>query len=130
MVRYDPYTDSFIDDLIKDTTATNNLDAFPKNIIQRNVVEISDESIEKIANAVARKLTEISTTAKGYSKTVTESQTTSTPYKVDTSSICKTESQTNKHKHPCDGCVHNRDEDVMTCMVCDGYGLRVVVNDE
>ena len=56
MVRYDPYTDSFIDNPTKETTATINLDAFPKNIIQMNVVEVSDESIEKIADAVVRKL--------------------------------------------------------------------------
>ena len=55
MVRYDPYTDSFIDNPTKETTATINLDAFPKNIIQMNVVEVSDESIEKIADAVVRK---------------------------------------------------------------------------
>ena len=58
MVRYDPYTDSFIDNPTKETTATINLDAFPKTIIQMNVVEISDESIEKIADAVIQKLTE------------------------------------------------------------------------
>lgn len=56
MVRYDPYTDSFIDNPTKETTATISLDAFPKSIIQMNVVEVSDESIEKIANAVVRKL--------------------------------------------------------------------------
>ena len=56
MVRYDPYTDSFIDNPTKETTATINLDAFPKNIIQMNVVEVSDASIEKIADAVVRKL--------------------------------------------------------------------------
>ena len=57
MVRYDPYTDSFIDNHTKETTATINLDAVPKSIIQMNVVEVSDESIEKIADAVVRKLT-------------------------------------------------------------------------
>ena len=56
MVRYDPYTDSFIDNPTRETTATINLDAFPKNIIQMNVVEVSDASIEKIADAVVRKL--------------------------------------------------------------------------
>ena len=56
MVRYDPYTDSFIDNPTKETTVTINLDAFPKSIIQLNVVEVSDESIEKIADAVVRKL--------------------------------------------------------------------------
>ena len=56
MVRYDPYTDSFIENPTKETTATINLDAFPKNIIQMNVVEVSDSSIEKIADAVVRKL--------------------------------------------------------------------------
>ena len=56
MVRYDPYTDSFIDNPTKETTATISLDAFPKSIIQMNVVEVSDESIEKIADAVVRKL--------------------------------------------------------------------------
>ena len=56
MVRYDPYTDSFIDNPTKETTATINLDAFPKSIIQMNVVEVSDASIEKIADAVVRKL--------------------------------------------------------------------------
>lgn len=58
MVRYDPYTDSFIDNPTKETTATINLDAFPKSIIQMNVVEVSDASIEKIADAVVRKLTD------------------------------------------------------------------------
>lgn len=57
MVRYDPYTDSFIDNPTKETTASISLDAFPKAIIQR-VVEVSDESVEKIANAVVRKLTD------------------------------------------------------------------------
>ena len=61
MVRYDPYTDSFIDNPTKETTATINLDAFPKSIIQMNVVEVSDESIEKIADAVVRKLTDLKT---------------------------------------------------------------------
>lgn len=56
MIRYDPYTDSFIDNPTTETTATINLDAFPKNIIQMNVVEVSDASIEKIADAVVRKL--------------------------------------------------------------------------
>ena len=56
MMRYDPYTDSFIDNPTKETTATINLNAFPKNIIQMNVVEVSDASIEKIADAVVRKL--------------------------------------------------------------------------
>ena len=55
-MRYDPYTDSFIDNPTKETTATINLNAFPKNIIQMNVVEVSDASIEKIADAVVRKL--------------------------------------------------------------------------
>ena len=54
MVRYDPYTDSFIDNPTKETTATINLDAFPNKLI--HVVEVSDESIEKIADAVVRKL--------------------------------------------------------------------------
>lgn len=56
MVRYDPYTDSFTESVpTKETTATVNLDAFPKYIIQ-HTVEVSDESIEKIADAVVRKL--------------------------------------------------------------------------
>lgn len=56
MVRYDPYTDSFVDNGAKEEmTATINLNAFPQSIIQRTV-EVSDESIEKIADAVARKL--------------------------------------------------------------------------
>ena len=57
MVRYDPYTDSFIDNPTKETTATINIGAFPKDIIQ-HTVEVSDESIKKIADAVVRKLTE------------------------------------------------------------------------
>ena len=56
MVRYDPYTDSFIDDLIKETTATSSLDAFPKDAVLVQMVEVSDESIEKIADAVVQKL--------------------------------------------------------------------------
>ena len=56
MVRYDPYTDSFIDNPTKETTATINLDAFSQSIVQ--MVEVSDESIEKIADAVVRKLTD------------------------------------------------------------------------
>ena len=57
MVRYDPYTDSFIDNPTEGKTATISLDAIPKDIIQINeVVEVSDESIEKIADAVVRKL--------------------------------------------------------------------------
>lgn len=66
MVRYDPYTDSFtnsfIDNPTKEKTATINLDALPKAIIQRNIVEVSDESIEKIADAVVRKLSDRKTT--------------------------------------------------------------------
>ena len=54
MVRYDPYTDSFIDNPTKEATATINLDAFPNKLI--HVVEVSDESIEKIADAVVLKL--------------------------------------------------------------------------
>ena len=57
MVRYDSYTDSFIDNPTKETTATINLDAFPKSIIQ-HVVEVSDKSIEKIADAVVKKILE------------------------------------------------------------------------
>lgn len=56
-VGYDPYTDKFIDDGEKESiTATINLDAFPKNIIQLNVVNVSDDSINKIADAVLQKL--------------------------------------------------------------------------
>lgn len=58
MVRYDPYTDSFIDNPTKETTATINLNVIPKDIQINKVVEVSDESIEKIADAVVRKLTE------------------------------------------------------------------------
>ena len=55
--RYDPFTDKFIDDGKKEPiTATISIDAFPKNIIQRNVVEVSEDSINKIADAVVRKL--------------------------------------------------------------------------
>ena len=58
MMRYDPYTDSFVDNGAKEEkTATINLNAFPKYIIQRTV-EVSDESIEKIADAVVRKMTD------------------------------------------------------------------------
>ena len=56
-VRYDPFTDKFIDDGKKEPiTATISIDAFPKNIIQMNVVEVSEDSINKIADAVVRKL--------------------------------------------------------------------------
>ncbi len=58
-VRYDPFTDKFIDDGKKEPiTATISIDAFPKNIIQMNVVEVSENSINKIADAVVRKLAE------------------------------------------------------------------------
>ena len=56
MMRYDPYTDSFIDNPTKETAATISIEAFPKNIIQLNVVEVSENSINKIADAVVRKL--------------------------------------------------------------------------
>ena len=57
MIRYNPYTDSFIDNSTEKITPTINLNAIPKDTIQINeVMEISDESIEKIANAVIRKL--------------------------------------------------------------------------
>ena len=56
MIRYDPYTDSFTESVpTKEATATINPDAFTKYIIQE-VVQVSDESIEKIADAVVRKL--------------------------------------------------------------------------
>lgn len=56
-VRYDPITDKFINDGEKESiTATISLDAFPKNIIQMNVVNVSDDSINKIADAVVQKL--------------------------------------------------------------------------
>ena len=116
MVRYNPYTDSFIDNSTKETTATTatiNLDAFPMSIVQ--IVEVSDESIEKIADAVVRKLTdhktkpmevsytkEISTTAKGYSKTVTKPQT----------------------ENICDGCVCDDGKHLMYCMNCKGIAVR------
>ena len=61
IARYDPYTDSFVYEDSKTSingTATISLESFPKNIIQRNVVELSDDSIDKIAEAVVRKLAE------------------------------------------------------------------------
>ncbi len=59
MVRYDPFTDKFINDGEREPiSATICLDKWPKEIIQVNVVEVSDESIKKIADAVARKLSE------------------------------------------------------------------------
>ena len=59
IARYDPYTDSFVYEDSKTSingTATISLESFPKNIIQRNVVEVSDDSINKIAEAVVQKL--------------------------------------------------------------------------
>ena len=59
MVRYDPFTDKFINDGESEPiSATIHLDKWPKEIVQVNVVEVSDESIEKIADAVVRKLSE------------------------------------------------------------------------
>lgn len=59
MMRYDPCTDSFIDNPTKETTitttATINLNELPTYTIQRTV-EVSDESIEKIADAVVMKI--------------------------------------------------------------------------
>lgn len=58
-MRYDPVTDRFIDYSTKETTTsttgTININEFPKYTIQ-HIVEVSDESIGKIADAVARKL--------------------------------------------------------------------------
>ena len=59
IAKYDPYTDSFVYEDSKTSingTATISLESFPKNIIQRNVVELSDDSINKIAEAVVQKL--------------------------------------------------------------------------
>ena len=57
IARYDPYTDSFVyEDSKTSNTATISLESFPKNIIQSNVVELSDDSINKIAEAVVQKL--------------------------------------------------------------------------
>lgn len=59
MVRYDPYTDKFIDDGVGEPiSATIDIDKSSKGFTQVNVVEVSDASIEKIADAVARKLSE------------------------------------------------------------------------
>lgn len=53
-------TDNFVDNVEKETTATININEFPKYTIQR-IVEISDETIEKIADAVVRKLIDYKT---------------------------------------------------------------------
>ena len=53
IAKYDPYEDSKIS---IDGTATINLESFPKDIVQRNVVEVSDNCIDKIAEAVVQKL--------------------------------------------------------------------------
>lgn len=57
VVRYDPYTDTFVYNTGKETTATAtiNLKGLPTYAVQ-HIVEVSDESIEKIADAVVRKL--------------------------------------------------------------------------
>lgn len=61
IVRYDPYTDSFVmDNTAKEITATINPNGLPTYTIQR-LVEVSDESIEKIADAVVRKLADCKT---------------------------------------------------------------------
>lgn len=44
----------------KETTATINLNMSPMYTV-RNIVEVSDESIEKIADAVMRKLVDLNT---------------------------------------------------------------------
>ena len=57
IARYDPYTDSFIHEGNDESiTATISIDSMPKNIIQMNVVELSSECIDKIADAVVKKL--------------------------------------------------------------------------
>ena len=60
-MRYDPVTDRFIDYSTKETTTsttgTININEFPKYTIQ-HIVEVSNESIEKIADAVVRKVTD------------------------------------------------------------------------
>lgn len=108
MIRYDPYTDSFIDNPTKETTATINLDAFPKSIIQMNVVEVSDESIEKIADAVVRKLVERKT-----EPTISKMEQVDEPQTVDLGngfSITANDCDTCKHRDkpfddlPCDMC--------------------------
>ena len=55
--RYDPYTDRFItDNNDESNTATISTAELAKPIIQLNVVNVSDDSIDKIADAVLRKL--------------------------------------------------------------------------
>lgn len=46
--------------MAKETTATINLNTSPMYTV-RNIVEVSDESIEKIADAVVRKLVDFKT---------------------------------------------------------------------
>ena len=58
MMRYDPVTDRFIENSTKETTKTIYINPSVGNTIKRvvQVVEVSDESIEKIADAVVQKL--------------------------------------------------------------------------
>lgn len=59
IARYDPYTDRFIyEDSKRSTIATISIESMPKNIIQMNVVGLSSECIDKIADAVVKKLAE------------------------------------------------------------------------
>ena len=59
IARYDPYTDRFIyEDSKTSTSATISIESMPKNIIQMKVVELSSECIDKIADAVVKKLAE------------------------------------------------------------------------
>lgn len=57
MVKYDPYTDKFIDVGEREPIlATITLDKSLTKVVQ--VVEVSDASIEKITDSIARKLLE------------------------------------------------------------------------
>ena len=148
-MRYDPYTDSFIDNPTKETTATINLNAFPKNIIQMNVVEVSDKSIEKIADAVVRKLADRKTEptiskmeqVEDEPKTQMKTQNSNLTFeKADErckgckhykltcdlfSEICKYEPKTEPQtENPCDGCVCDDGKHLMYCMNCKGIAWK------
>ena len=103
IARYDPYTDSFIHEGNDESiTATISIDSMPKNIIQMNVVELSSECIDKIADAVVKKLKA--------EQTEPNSKVSETPTSSEKPNNCEhiTEDGVTCAKYPaCDDCLDN-----------------------
>ena len=127
IARYDPYTDRFIyEDSKTSTSATISIESMPKNIIQMKVVELSSECIDKIADAVVKKLaeqTEPNNSEKPNNCEVSEIPTGSIISKMEQ---VETEPQTFDKPTKCLGCLYSDlDKDFHPCASCENFSKYV-----